>query len=184
MKPYLKQLPNWILRGFALLTLALFATVLPTHLLAQGYGSIVGTVTDPTGAVVGAATVTATQADTGRKTVATSGQDGTFVFPTLLPAGYSLSITAGGFQSFQQTGIVLQADQTMTVNAHLTIGSASQTVEVTTEVPQVDTTTGTLSQVMDRERVVDELSADQVQIGDGVVEKNYIRVWGRRRRAG
>ena len=155
MNSYPKQLPNWIFRGFALFALALFATVFPTHLFAQGYGAIVGTVTDPTGAVINSATITATQTNTGRKTVVNAGQDGSFVFPTLSPAVYSISVTSAGFETYEQTGLVLQADQSVTVKVRLAVGASSQTVEVTSQVPQVDTTTGTLSQVIDQAQVVD-----------------------------
>lgn len=145
-------------RGYqygAIVLLALLSVLLPARLAAQGYGSIQGTVTDATGAVVPGAVVTATQIDTGRQTTVNSSQSGTFVFPTLPPAGYSVMVTAQGFQSYEQKGIVLQANQSMTVNAKLTIGAATQTVEVTSSIPQVDTTSGTLSQVVDQERVVD-----------------------------
>ncbi len=135
--------------------LALFVVLIPNTVQAQGYGSIVGNVADTTGAAVAGATVTVTQVDTGRQTMATSSQSGGFVFPTLPPAAYSLSIASKGFQTYEQTGIVLQADQSVTVNAKLSIGSETQTVEVTSAVPQVDTTTGTLSQVIDQQRVVD-----------------------------
>jgi hypothetical protein len=137
------------------MVLVLLAAFQPSRLLAQGYGSIVGTVTDATGAAVAGATVTATQTDTGRLTVVTSSQTGAFVFPTLPPAPYSLTVAATGFEKFDQTGLVLQADQSVTVNAKLAVGAATETVEVSSAVPQIDTTTGTLSQVIDQERVVD-----------------------------
>jgi hypothetical protein len=124
-------------------------------LYAQGYGTISGTVTDPSGASVVSATVKAIQTQTGRETVVTSGKEGDFVFPTLPPSVYSLSVSATGFQSYTQTDIVLQADQKLTANVRLRIGLASETVTVTTEVPQVDSTTGTLSQVIDERRIVD-----------------------------
>jgi hypothetical protein len=65
---------------------------------AQGYGSITGAVTDPSGAVIPGASVTMTQSDNGRITKATAGADGRFVFPTLPPAPYSISVDAAGFQ--------------------------------------------------------------------------------------
>jgi hypothetical protein len=129
--------------------------VFSTQSLAQGYGTIAGSVTDPSGAVVASATVTATQNDTGRKTVAQSGQSGNFVFPSLLPSNYMLTVESKGFQTYVQTGLVLQADQSLSVRVKLALGAANQTVQVTTEVPQVDTTSGTLSQVIDEARVVD-----------------------------
>jgi hypothetical protein len=143
-----------ILARFAAIAF-LFAVCSVARLHAQGYGSIVGTVTDSSGAMVAGATITATQTNTGRQTVVNSGQTGAFVFPTLLPSGYSLTVASAGFETYQQKDIVLQADQTVTVNAKLTVGAATQTVEVTSSVPQVDTTSGTLSQVIDQARVVD-----------------------------
>ena len=135
--------------------LLLFIACAAARLHAQGYASIVGTVTDPSGAVVPSATVLATQIQTGRVTKATPAKDGTFVFPALLPSVYSISVSAQGFEKYSQSGIVLQADQAVTVNVKLHIGSSTTTVEVVAGAPQVDTTTGTLSQVVDQERVVD-----------------------------
>jgi hypothetical protein len=138
-----------------LCALTLVLLVLSTQSLAQGYGSIAGTVADPTGAVVASATVTVTQTDTGRKTVVTSGPNGAFVFPALAPTDYMLTVAAKGFQNYMQSGVVLQADQSLTVRVRLELGAATQTIQVTTEVPQIDTTSGTLSQVIDESRVVD-----------------------------
>jgi len=138
-----------------LCVLTLVLLVFSMQSLAQGYGSIVGTVADPTGATVASATITATQVDTGRKTVVESGRNGDFVFPTLLPANYMITVESKGFQTYVQSGLVLQADQSLTVRVKLALGATTQTVQVTTEVPQVDTTSGTLSQVIDEARVVD-----------------------------
>ena len=155
----MNSLSKLFLRGrmglCACMLVTLLAVLNSGRLMAQGYGSIVGTVIDPTGAAIAGATVTATQTSTGRQTVVKSGQTGAFVFPTLAPTAYSVSIGSPGFETYDQSGIVLQADQTVTVNAKLAVGAATQTVEVTSAVPQVDTTTGTLSQVIDQERVVD-----------------------------
>ena len=134
---------------------AMMFVVFSSGLFAQGYGTITGTVTDPSGASVASATVKAIQTQTGRETVVTSGSQGDFVFPTLLPSVYSLSVSATGFQSYTQTDIVLQADQKLTANVRLQIGSATETVTVTGELSQVDAQTGTLSQVIDQARVVD-----------------------------
>jgi hypothetical protein len=140
------------LRWVALAVLVLCFSAL-AH--AQGYGSIVGTVTDGTGASVAGATVVATQTDTGRQTTVASGQTGEFTFSTLTPADYSIEIQAQGFQTYKRVNVKLQADQSVTVVAKLAVGAATQTVEVTTAVPQVDTNSATLSQVIDQTRVVD-----------------------------
>jgi hypothetical protein len=120
------------------------------NLRAQGYGTISGTVSDPSGAVVTGASVVAIQIQTGATTTTDTGRDGRFVFPTLLPSGYTLSVKAAGFESYAQKGIVLEADQALTINITLKIGSSSATVNVSADAPQVDVTTGTLSQVIDQ----------------------------------
>ena len=99
----------------------MFIAFSASDLCAQGYGSINGTVTDPSGASVASATVKATQTRTGRTTVVTSGREGDFVFPVLPPSVYSLSVSATGFQSYAQTDIVLQADQKLTANIRLQV---------------------------------------------------------------
>jgi hypothetical protein len=135
------------------LLLAFFA-LSASNLFAQGYGAVSGTVTDPSGAAIPNATVTATQVDTGRETTVTSSQSGAFVFTTLPPASYNFKVNAPGFQIYQQSA-VLQANQSLTLSPKLALGATSQTIEVSAAPPQVDTTTGTLSQVIDRDRVVD-----------------------------
>jgi hypothetical protein len=138
----------------ALIALLLIACT-TARLNAQGFATISGTVTDPSGAVIPSATVTATQTQTGTASIVKSGGDGNYVFPALLPSNYSISVSASGFQNYSQTGIVLQADQSITVNIKMIVGAATQTVNVSGDAPQVDTTTGTLSQVIDEARVVD-----------------------------
>jgi hypothetical protein len=122
---------------------------------AQGYGTISGTVTDPTGAVVSSASVTAIQTQSGTEMKAVTGKDGRYTFPALLPAPYSVSVSSPGFEAKKETGIVLQANQALTVNVVLKIGAETSTVTVSSESPQVDITTGTLSQVIDKAAVED-----------------------------
>ena len=123
--------------------------------LAQGLGRISGTITDSTGAAVPGATVTATRTGTGEITTASTDAQGNFVFPSLRPATYTLVASAPGMASLTQAGTVLQADQALTVNMSLKVGSATESVTVSVAPPQVDTTTGTLSQVIDESRVND-----------------------------
>lgn len=122
---------------------------------AQGFAKIVGTVTDSSGAVVPSATITATQTQNGTTSTVKSGADGGYIYPALLPSSYTVSASAKGFENFKQTGIVLQADQSMTINFVLVVGSSAETVSVIGDAPQVDTSSGTLSQVIDEARVVD-----------------------------
>ena len=123
------------------------------NLHAQGYGTISGTVSDPTGAVIGSATVTALQTLNGTVTTTVTDRDGHYVFPTLLPAPYVISVSAASFETYKQAGIVLEPNQALTVNITLKVGAQTQTVSVTGSAQQVDTTTGTLSQDIDRASV-------------------------------
>jgi Carboxypeptidase regulatory-like domain/TonB-dependent Receptor Plug Domain/TonB dependent receptor len=133
-------------------TAALFFS---TFALAQGLGRISGTVTDSTGAAVSGASVTATRTGTAELTTASTDSQGNYVFPSLRPATYSLVASAPGMASLTQPGIVLRADQALTVNMSLRVGGATESVTVTIAPPQVDLTTGTLNQVIDESRVND-----------------------------
>jgi Carboxypeptidase regulatory-like domain len=139
------------LAGIAVIVcLCLVFSVIGLH--AQGYGSISGTVMDSSGAVVMGANVVAVDVRSGTAMTTTSARDGRYVFPTLLPAGYTLTIRAAGFELHSQKGIVLEADQALTMDITLKVGSQTQTVSVSADASQVDTTTGTLSQAIDRQR--------------------------------
>jgi hypothetical protein len=118
------------------------------RLHAQGYGSISGTVTDSTGAVVPDAVVTATQAATGIQIRTTTGGEGNHVIPTLSPSIYNLAASHPGFESYSETGLQVRADNALTANVTLKAGSTAETVTVSAETAQVDLTTGTLEQVI------------------------------------
>jgi hypothetical protein len=135
--------------------LCIFGLCASAGLLAQGYGTIGGTVTDPTGAVVPGAEVTATQAATGLMLKTTTNDQGAFSFPSLAPAVYNISITASGFQAYTLNSLQVRADASLTSNAQLHPGSAAETVTVNAEAAQVDVTTGTLSQVIGTSQVND-----------------------------
>jgi len=119
---------------------------------AQGLGSIVGTVVDPSGAAIGSAKVTATQAGTNFSRIAISNADGSFVLSSLNPAAYVLTIEASGFR-LEKQNVTLLADQSLTANVKMQLGTASQVVEVQSNTLQVDTTTSTLSQVIEQQRL-------------------------------
>jgi Carboxypeptidase regulatory-like domain len=132
---------------------AIFCLLLTSNAVAQGYGRISGAVTDPTGAVIPGAVVTATQVSTGAKTEVKANDQGGYTFPSLAPSLYNLSVTAPGFSGYIQKQLLLQADAAVTQNVVLKVGDTSQTVTVTSDAMQVDTTTSTLSQVVDSIRV-------------------------------
>ena len=136
----------------AICTLAIWMG-LPLH--GQGFGKIVGAVTDPQGLGIPGAQVTVTEAPTRLKTSTTTSQDGLYSVPALRPTEYNLTVSAGGFRTFTQSGITLRADEAVTVNATLQVGSAADKIAVTADAVQVDTATSTLGQVVDSRRVTD-----------------------------
>jgi Carboxypeptidase regulatory-like domain/TonB-dependent Receptor Plug Domain len=123
--------------------------------LAQNdVGSIVGFVTDPTGAAVPGATVTATNEGTGEKRTVTSDAAGHYALPNLVPAPYTLSVEAKGFQKFESTHDTLASNSTIDIDAKLVVGQESQTVEVTATAALLQTQSAA---------VQSEVTGDQVQ---------------------
>jgi len=122
---------------------------------AQGLGSIAGRITDPGGASVANAKVTALQVGTGFSRTALADAEGLFVIPSLQPATYDLSVEANGFTTSRESRIVLLADQTLTVNVGLKLGMTTEVVVVSGNALQVDTATSTLKQVIEQQRLVE-----------------------------
>ena len=111
-------------------------------------GSISGTVTDPSGAVVPKATVTATNTDTGiRQTVATDDK-GFYSFPSLPIGHYDLEITSAAFRPYRRTGIVIDANSALTVDAVLEVGERSDVVTVVENQLHVETTSTQMGEVI------------------------------------
>ncbi len=102
-------------------------------------GTIEGTVTDNTGAVLPGVTVTVTSPDTGAERVAVTNESGLYR-ATLLPlGGYRVVAELQGFKKFEQTGINVGAGQTATVDVALQVGALTETISVTADAPVVDT---------------------------------------------
>ena len=115
--------------------------------------TISGSVTDSTGAAVPAAAVTATQTGTGLVLRTTTTPEGTYVFPSLAPSVYNLSVNHAGFETYSEQGLQVRADAALTANSTLRAGSTTETVTVSAQAAQVDLTTGTLGQVIGTSQV-------------------------------
>ena len=124
-------------------------------LSAQGLGTIVGTVTDPSGAAIPGATVKITDEATSQSRDTTTNAQGYYVFPSLRPAAYSVNVTVAGFSPWTQRNVVLEADQSVTVNAAMSVQQSNQTVTVEASAVQVNTTTATVAEVVDTQRIVE-----------------------------
>jgi Carboxypeptidase regulatory-like domain len=111
-------------------------------------GNLVGTVTDPTGAVVANAEVTATNVGTSASAVTHSNSTGEYRFDNLPVGTYRITAKAAGFRTFvEQADVVL--NKTGTRNASMIPGAASETVEVSGAAPAIDTTTAQLESSFD-----------------------------------
>ncbi len=135
--------------------MAAFAIIVSSSMYAQSTGSIVGTVTDPKGAAISNCQVTVTEVATGLTRTAACGPNGYYVVPSLRPTIYRVTVVAPGFATLTRESITLQANQPLTVDAKLSVGSTSQHVTVSTAAVQVNTTTATLSQVIGGTRILE-----------------------------
>ena len=132
---------------------ALFLLTLATSLLSAAQvrttGQLSGTVLDPSGAVLGSATVAARDADTGITRSQTTNASGQYVFPDLQPGTYQLTVTAAGFTSAVYNDVVIEAGRSRNLEIKMTMGAASEHVEVSAQGAVLETTTNTLSTTID-----------------------------------
>lgn len=125
----------------AIFAIALF--VLQCGAFAQTVtGSLSGTVTDTSGAVVPNATVTLTDQATGTSRTTKSNGAGFYSFPVVQPGTYSVKGAASGFSTTEQKGVTLAAKEIRSVNIQLKVGAESQSVEVSAGAEPVPLTTG------------------------------------------
>lgn len=150
--------------GFVILSTLLIAA---PGLAQEATATIGGTVKDPSGASVAAANVTLTNSQTGIARQTKTGTDGAYLF-TLVPIGtYSMSAQAPGFREFVQNGITLDINQNAKRDITLQVGSATQVVEVSGNVSQVDTVSATLGDVETTRRIQELplVGRDTLQLG-------------------
>ena len=131
------------------LAAALF--VLSAAASAQLYtGSIAGTVTDQTGAVIPAVKITAVDSDKGFSFTATTDQQGHYLLRQLPPGKYNLTTETANFQSQRKDGVVISINENASVNFSLKVGSTAEVVDVTTRGVELQTEDAVTGQVIDR----------------------------------
>ena len=140
---------SWMVTIVALL-LALTATLWAQTTVATG--SIQGTITDQTGAVVGGAKVMVTNKATGRMVTVTTSSAGTYTSGALIPGDYTVRVEAQGFKS-SQLPITVQVGVTSAGNIKLQVGQANQIVEVQASQLQVNTEQATVQGVLNTEQI-------------------------------
>ena len=128
--------------GWLLLAVFLSAAPLPSQVVT---GAISGRVTDNTGAVIPSATVQAQNVETGLTRNAQSDAAGRYEVRNLPPGPYTVTVQQTGFRTEVRTGITLSVGSEVAWNVELSVGTVQERVEVTGEAPAIETTTATLS---------------------------------------
>jgi Carboxypeptidase regulatory-like domain/TonB dependent receptor len=138
----------------ALLIAPLLYLVAPQAACAQGItGSITGTVTDPSGAVISGATVTILEVDTNAIHTTRTSEAGTFTVTQLPPGRYNVKVEKAGFKSYDESGLILAIDQDAQLNAQLAVGSENQSIEVASTAPVIQTEDSSVGQVIDSQAI-------------------------------
>ena len=127
---------------------AIAGLVLSVAAFGQATTSLHGTVTDATGAIVPQANVTLTNLDTNQSRQTTTTARGVYEMVSLLPGKYKLTIEARGFRTYVEPDLLLEVNLPATANISLKVGAASETMEVTGEVPLLNTTDASLGHTM------------------------------------
>src|SRR5713226_1528147 len=140
---------QWIKASLSLLALAGLLGICAPVWAQEVTASIVGTVTDPSGAPINGADVTATDAERGTIWPAKTNQDGAYSILRLPVGSYSVKITASGFQTVTHPAFTLVLNQTGRIDAQMKVGQASEVVEVTGAAPVLQTETAEVSTLID-----------------------------------
>jgi hypothetical protein len=143
---------SYVLRAlYALTLLALFGA--GTVIAQEVNATMVGAITDPSGAVVPNAKVTIIEAETNVSRVATTNESGNYTFPNLKPGLYLVAVEAAGFKKETRRDINVLVDTTTRTDLQLTPGSITETVEVTGQPPALQTDTASTGTKLDKNEV-------------------------------
>ncbi len=142
----LRKLALWV-TGVCLLTSSVFAQS------EIGGATLNGTVTDPSGAAVPGAKVTAVQTSTGLTRTTETSSAGLYSIPALPVGSYDMSVEANGFKAAKLAGVPLAVGAVATVDLHMEVGATSETVTVSAETTAVETTRSQTSTAVNSESV-------------------------------
>src|SRR5213593_1613778 len=131
--------------------------LMATLLFAQSErANLTGTVSDPSGAAIAGATVNATHLATNTTAIVRTTAGGGYNVPNLSPGRYTVEVSAPGFKRFLQADVTLTAAGTVRLDAQLTLGQLSETVQVSAAVTQIQTENAKITTAV-QNRMVDEL---------------------------
>lgn len=135
---------------FVLLTLANWPILAQTS-----FGSIVGTVTDPSSASIPGATVTLTNMGTSERRTANTDASGNFSFVNLIPGDYRIEVQNAGFKRYNREPIRIEVESAVRVNAALQVGDVAEVMTVSDQAPLLQTQSGTIGKVVEGRTVQD-----------------------------
>lgn len=119
------------------------------------YGSVVGTVTDPTGAAIPQAMVALTNLGTSDRRTMQTDADGAYQFVNLRPGQYKLEVEKPGFRRMVREPITVEVQSAVRIDAGMVVGDVSQTVEVSAQTPLLETQNTSLGQVVEARKVLE-----------------------------
>jgi len=135
------------------LVVLLFALVAAAR--AEVGGKITGVVKDQTGSVIAGAAVVVTNTQTGVKLAATADQGGVFTFPVLSVGQYQIDVTSDGFKPYRKTGLVIDINSALVLDVMLQVKEQDESIMVTEDAAQVETTDTQLGQVLGSKKVIE-----------------------------
>ncbi len=144
---------RYVIRPFVI---ALFAFGLPVLVFGQqSTGNIVGTVTDPAGALIPGVQVQVTEIATNRSRSITTNSTGEYQAPYLVPGDYTLTAEHGGFQKSVVSRVTLTVSQTIRIDFRLEVGASTQSVQVEADAAQLQTESTALGATINRQTTAD-----------------------------
>ena len=117
------------------------------------YGSLVGRVEDPSGAVLPGGNVTVTNKNTGQQREITADADGSYAFRDLQAGVYDLKVTQSGFKSYVKAGVMIAINNVAREDVRMEVGGTNETVTVTSEAPPLQTERADVSTQLDKSQV-------------------------------
>ncbi len=161
---------------------AILLLALPLALSAQETrGTILGRVTDQSGALIAGGEVSATNVATGVTIGSKTNEAGNYLLPYLLTGTYTLHAQFAGFKKFTREGIQVRINDTVEVNIQMEVGNFADSIDVKAETPLLATAESSLGQVVDERRVMELPSFGSspmvlVQLAPGVINSTDMRL--------
>ena len=140
-------------RGSVIRLLFMFLMTMVLAFAQTDRGTITGTITDPTGAVIPGATLLARDTATGAEYSTVSTATGNYTIPSLIAGSYDLTVTAAGFEKYIQHGITVEVVQVLRVDIVLKVGSATESVTITADAPLLRTENAEINANLSTDRV-------------------------------